>query len=328
MYLDLYIERWGREHPAAVLARVPGAFTWDDHDIFDGWGSYQKSSQEPNLFQQVYGAAALAFEAFQLGTSPTLGGSASVHLKENGGKTGQADHYLQILTFESKTKQQQLTILLLDGRSGRTMETVLSDQQWSDLKQWLKAVRKPTKVKHHLLIVSSMPVVYMKFDAALRTLELLPGAQNLEDDMRDHWSSKRHRGERSRLIMNLLEFGQRPHSQITILSGDVHIGARGRVISHDPAHLPRGKTEVTMEQIISSGIVYPSPNRFEFGAVLATGTESVDEIAPNVIAQVVPLSGSSKFLRARSFLSIRADRTDPRFSLWFKYIAEGLEVEE
>ena len=304
-YVKLYVERWGRVDPAAVFARIPGLFTWDDHDIFDGWGSYKEEQQASRLFQQVYQQASRAFEAFQIGTSAKLGGSVSEHLVGNG------NHYLQKLEF--RTNKRRLLVVSLDLRSERRIDRVLSDEQWTDLQALSFEEPDPDGTERHLLVISSIPVVYMKFDLALRALEIIPGYQDLEDDIRDHWSSWRHRGERSRLIMKLLEFGKVTKSRVTILSGDVHIGARGRIVSRHPDHLYGGTDEIEIEQITSSGIVYPPPSRGEFLGVLATGTEGVDKISSKVSAESKsrrvqepgessqdPNDGQKRFFRASS----------------------------
>ena len=41
-YVRLYCERWGKGSGFAdMAARVPMVMTWDDHDVFDGWGSHE-----------------------------------------------------------------------------------------------------------------------------------------------------------------------------------------------------------------------------------------------------------------------------------------------
>src|SRR5262249_45190789 len=66
-YVRLYAQRWSQAEPAACLARIPSFFTWDDHDIFDGWGSYEPALQSSPFFQAVFSAANKTYTAFQLG---------------------------------------------------------------------------------------------------------------------------------------------------------------------------------------------------------------------------------------------------------------------
>jgi len=39
-YFHQYVKKWSQDEPAAMFASIPSLMMWDDHDIFDGWGSY------------------------------------------------------------------------------------------------------------------------------------------------------------------------------------------------------------------------------------------------------------------------------------------------
>lgn len=43
--------------------------TWDDHDIFDGWGSYPPHLQNCSAFGQVFRLAKKMYAAFQMHTT-------------------------------------------------------------------------------------------------------------------------------------------------------------------------------------------------------------------------------------------------------------------
>ncbi len=65
----------------------------------------------------------------------------------------------------------------------------------------------------------------------------LPGQQELEDDLRDHWTSPPHLQERLRSVHRLLKFSAETECRVTILSGDVHVAAVG-VIESDRNDVP------------------------------------------------------------------------------------------
>lgn len=68
-YFFAYV-RWMGLHPLGEeLSAIPMMNTWDDHDIFDGWGSYPDYLQECAAFQQIYKVAKKNFAAFQLATT-------------------------------------------------------------------------------------------------------------------------------------------------------------------------------------------------------------------------------------------------------------------
>lgn len=314
MYVELYPKRWQHPGMQSVMSRVPGVFTWDDHDIFDGWGSHEPELQASPCYRAIFDAASRAFEAFQLGGigSPNrIGGP----------------HYLQALGFHETDRH--LDLVLLDLRRDRSREQVISAQQWKDLRAWLDAHAQPADgVQRHLVVVSSIPLVYMKLDVA----NYLPDVGGLEDDRIDQWEHRNHRGERALLLMRLLEHGARANCQITILSGDVHVGSRGRVVSTVPQHLPAGRSKAVMHQITSSGIMNPPPSFFEWKAITLLGTEGRDTLADDVFAEVVDVTSGTRYLRARNWLSAMLDEPDPsapdaRVRLWMKWYTEKGGIE-
>lgn len=75
-FVDMYQLQWGRDEIREVMASLPVAMMWDDHDIRDGWGSrpgdtdtllkkYPKGRPIFDLFQAYYKDARTAFWHFQ-----------------------------------------------------------------------------------------------------------------------------------------------------------------------------------------------------------------------------------------------------------------------
>jgi hypothetical protein len=52
-YFCLYCQRWSQPEPAKVLSQVPSLMMWDDHDCFDGWGSYPPEQQQSAIFRGI-----------------------------------------------------------------------------------------------------------------------------------------------------------------------------------------------------------------------------------------------------------------------------------
>ena len=58
-FWQLYIERsgpqvtlrWSQEEMAPMFACIPTVMMWDDHDIFDGWGSYNVERHNSPVYQ-------------------------------------------------------------------------------------------------------------------------------------------------------------------------------------------------------------------------------------------------------------------------------------
>jgi len=294
-YAQMY-QRWTESIFSAMHARVPGLYMWDDHDIFDGWGSYDDHLQRCDLFQAIFDAARRAFVVFQLGGAPPRPPC------RNPG----AGHFLQAMQLDD------LDVVLLDLRSDRTAAQVMSAAQWTDLHAYLaeRAGRKPPAP--HLLVVSTIPLVYLNFGVAEHVLAWLPSRQEMEDDLRDQWESPAHQEERDRLVMTLLDHAARTRTRVSVLSGDVHVGARGRIVSRRPAHLLGDETESIVHQLTSSGIVFTPPTSFEMLGMRLLGKEGPLPLASvsGVATEVVRLSPQHVLLGRNNWLSVEPDLPD------------------
>jgi len=301
-YFDLYCERWGKEAIAHMLGSLPTVMMWDDHDIFDGWGSYPKEDQSCAVYQGIYKIARKYFRIFQqhLGPDESPSSTSGIIPDQPGFSIGH--------TF-GKT-----ALLVLDMRSERTQDSVLSPTSWNQIYQWLD---NNCQNCEHLFVMSSIPVVHPDFSLLESLLGIIPGQQELEDDLKDHWHSKSHKGERNRLIHRLLRYSLDENFRVTILSGDVHVAALGAVYGTDP----RGGTR-TMYQLTSSGVLHPPPPGIVLFALdqLSKGVEEVDV---GITAELRNFPATRrKFIGARNFLSLEPD-DQSRF--WAHWICEGEE---
>ncbi|MDB6110615.1 MAG: metallophosphatase, partial [Pedosphaera sp.] len=107
-YDGLYADRWKDETMSLMFASVPSIMMWDDHDIFDGWGSYPERRHSCDVFQEVFRHASRVYDVFQLRCS------SRNRLSPNG------CHRTLRLVF------RDFHILCLDNRSERTMDQIMS----------------------------------------------------------------------------------------------------------------------------------------------------------------------------------------------------------
>lgn len=317
VYAEMY-SRWRDSYFRDLHARIPAVYTWDDHDIFDGWGSYDDGLQRCDLFKAIFSTARRAFTAFQLGSSD-LGGE-TLCLEPGAG------HFLQAVRFEDK-----LDMLLLDLRSQRTFNRVMDEDQWKALHAYLASRVKDGATPSHLLVVSSIPIVYLNFSTAEKFLDWFPWRQTLEDDLHDQWESGPHQQERGRLIMTLLDHAAQTRTRISVLSGDVHVGARGKIVSRRPAHLFSQETESTIHQLTSSGIVFPPPSALALAGMRAISKEGPTPViqVSQVETEVVPVSARHFLLGCNNWLSLEPDQNwqGSAKRLWVRWMTEQGEVE-
>lgn len=301
-YEELYVRRWKQQEPADVFASIPTVMMWDDHDIFDGWGSYSDELQRCKMYKALFFAARDAFTLYQ----QQLGAGERHPLVIPG-----QNH------FSLGFRIGNLAFLALDMRSEREESCVISQETWKAIFQWLDAQPKPSEAGalNHLFVLSSIPVVYPDFQLLENALGLFPGRQELEDDLRDHWNSAPHRQERLRLIHRLLAFSEAKQCRVTILSGDVHVGAVGVIRSERGTSGPLAVR--TINQLTSSGLLHPAPP----GMVLFFLEQMADKISNDdsgVTSQMVEIPGTHHhFLGGRNWLSLQPDKEHRYWANWF-----------
>jgi hypothetical protein len=299
-YFNLYVERWRQPEVARVLATVPTLMMWDDHDIIDGWGSYPPERQNCPVFGGMWPIARKAFAVFQrhLPADATAGGMAPG------------------LGFTAGYILPNLAILALDMRSERTHAQVLSPAHWTKVYDWLDSLNE----LDHLFVMASIPVVYPDFGTVESILGVFPGQQEIEDDLRDHWNSRPHKGERLRLIHRLLAFAENKKIRPTIISGDVHVAAVG-VIESTRAGI--GNATEVVNQLISSAIVHPAPPAMMLFALrqLFSNEEEADR---GVMARMIDFPGTPyRFIGKRNFLTLDGDEVAQGNRIWANWYIEG-----
>jgi phosphodiesterase/alkaline phosphatase D-like protein len=227
-YRRLYVEHfWTMPDVAAILTSCPNIMTWDDHDIDEGWGSNPTDGQPWR--QLFFRAARQAFSEFQASIGPPR---------------------IDKDSFACGFTHGELAFLLVDGRTHRlySEERVLGAEQFAAARRWLWALPATTR---RVFLVLGIPPVHAKLATAAAILRWTPFTEPYASDLRDGWGSKGNRAECERLMQLLIDFGRaRPTTDVTVLSGDVHVGNIGRL-----AHRETG----IVWQVTSSGIASPPP---------------------------------------------------------------------
>lgn len=300
-YESLYLRYWRDPDMVHMMASVPSAMMWDDHDIFDGWGSYEPSLQTCAVYGAVFDAAARYFTMLQLRDATGAGG----HNRARIGGPG---------CFSYGMRFRGHLIVALDNRSERSRNQVMSPAHWGAVNQWL--ARQQDK-ESSLLVLSGIPVAYRSFAAVEAWMSFTPWEEELEDDIFDHWSARGHQQERLALIHNLLNSAGRLNCRhTTILSGDVHVGCMG-VIRHEPS----GRS---LYQVVSSGIVHPPPTEMEWSGLTAltgNGNDTLEDGAVRV--EMLKPAGGDAFLRTRNF-ALLEEGSDG--NLWVNWLCEKTDA--
>ncbi|KAI9143933.1 hypothetical protein BKA69DRAFT_1059823 [Paraphysoderma sedebokerense] len=253
-YIMNYLKHFSQEIYKDALAGVPYVFNMDDHDAFDGYGSYPKYLQTHSIITGVGTTAIRFYLLFQHHTTPELA-------RKDGYFGERGYNFIRVMG-------ERAAVLGIDTRSERCLENVVTYDSWKMIEQQLQTI--PTSVKHLISIVG-IPVTYPRLKGeqflevaadvtktATNFLEKASGFwqsfakknQNqgeavdlaavfkktgaytnilnhfgegeLLDDLNDHWTCDLHDAERKKMVDMLVAFARDRHCRSTILSGDVH----------------------------------------------------------------------------------------------------------
>jgi PhoD related phosphatase len=117
---------------------------------------------------------------------------------------------------------------------------------------WLENVLKSP-------LIAPIKLLNKRFGLAGGFFNHFDGKVDLLDDLDDHYTAKLHKPERKQLILRLQEFSKEFSVRVTILGGDVHLGALGRFYSAAKLGLPAERDHRYMANIISSAITNKPP---------------------------------------------------------------------
>lgn len=292
-YFREYIRHFGDDRFREALASIPFIFTLDDHDIWDGYGSYPESLQLSPVFQ---GAGHVAFTFYLLFQQHTTRRRARKdgYIGEHGWS------YVRMCGPDT-------AVLCPDTRAERSLTQVIHPESWVEIERGLSHL--PDSVKH-LIVVAAIPIAYPRLEAQCllsiskmamwNTLEFFDdvakvfpwnrenedsrkedtsaisdfvrktgayknlinnfGESELMDDLNDHWTAECHVEERKNFIEMLQRFAGSRSARVSIVSGDVHCCGVGKFHGKGREDNPQ-EDPLTMYNIISSAIGnIPPPN--------------------------------------------------------------------
>ena len=281
-YLDHYLAIYGQLQIGHMLARVPSLMMWDDHDIFDGWGSHKKWFQGTAVAKGMFACAREAFCLMQLCCAP---GDLPDMVLDREGKS-----------LAWRTDFPGVSIIAPDLRSERTPSAVMGEHGWRDLPQCLESVPDGNRI----LLMSSVPVIGPRLSLVEMMMHLLPKAQKYEDDLRDQWQSRWHRREWCRFLELIEEIANEHDHEITLLSGEIHVATRGTFETKCK----------TIHQLVASGISHTAPPA-AFARVLGFLAWIGENPLPGRPTKLKPLpERKGTYCAARNYLTLLRNDTN------------------
>ena len=277
---EVFLDRWERSvtAPAAarLLAEVPSVAMWDDHDIFDGYGSHPAPVQESPVGRMIHDVARRAYRLFQAGGhDPARPGTLTLARALPG-----------------------FTVIAPDLRSERRPDRVMGPEGWAATEAALAAAPPGEPV----FLVSTVPALGPRLSLLEGLHRLVPGAQAYEDDLRDQWQSRAHRDEWRRFLA-LCARRAEAAGPVVFLSGEIHLAARAEM---------RTPSGAVLHQLIASGISHPPPPRGFARALGALGTLGGTPLAHHPIRFPGLPGGHPRYVAERNFLLLERRSGDWR----------------
>lgn len=124
--------------------------------------------------------------------------------------------------------------------------------------------------------------------------------------------------------MTLLRRAKKAACQTTILSGDVHVAAHGRIVSESPDHRRDYQTVATIHQLTSSAIGHPEPSFFQWLGIQAFTTDDPEVVADGVHTLSISILPGERYVRSRNFMTLAFDDDSDRevLSMWAQWYTE------
>lgn len=294
-YFQRYLTLYALPEFASLSARVPALMMWDDHDIFDGWGSLPEELLDSPVGRGIFDIARRMFMLFQLGATDTM--------RPPGCDEAQPGSLGQSVRFP------QFSILAPDLRSERRPTQVMGPNGWAAFERSLAEIEDGDRI----LIMSSVPLLGPCLSLIEKLLDVVPHAQKYEDDLRDQWQSRSHRAEWKRMLETLERRALDGGNGVTILSGEIHLAGR--------AEMPF-KNGTIMHQLVASGIAHPPPPRF-YARALGLLSAMGENPLPGQQVRLKPLPGYRyTYAAERNYLVV--DRRGKEWSAAWELEESGL----
>ncbi|CAF1564966.1 unnamed protein product [Rotaria magnacalcarata] len=269
---------------------------WNDHDIFDGAGSYPPLLHKSPIMMGLFEIGQQMRLLFQHHTTPEKA------------RTHRLFGY-QGYNFLAQCGPQ-LALLGADERSECDDKTVHNENTWNII---FEKLDNDLQNVAHLIVLFSVPFSLWRNIPFSEQTNSVFGLPELYDDLLDEWAHEPHMTERTRALCRFQEIAEKKRTRVTFFSGDVHCCGVSRLQTRGE-HMPLPSNDSKlMYQIISSVIINRPPPRIIIRAAHYFGTKwySVVDTEERLIdsferdpKQAMDSSLNTRVLRKQGFLVI------------------------
>ncbi|KAF7938033.1 hypothetical protein BELL_0011g00190 [Botrytis elliptica] len=153
-YFHYYTSHFDQPYLREAFAQIPHILQIDDHDIFDGYGSYPEYMQNSNMFKNIGRIGIEMYLLFQHHTTVDILRNVSTDI-DLFTITGTGWHFVKYLG-------PSVVVVGPDCRSERTQRQVLAGPTYQGI--FPKVATLPPSVQHCIWMIS-VPVVYPRLEA-------------------------------------------------------------------------------------------------------------------------------------------------------------------
>ncbi|KAB8304633.1 hypothetical protein EYC80_004006 [Monilinia laxa] len=276
-YLDSYCMWFSQGLFGVANSQIPMINIFDDHDIIDGFGSYPDSYMKCPVMSGLGSVAFKYYMLFQQQSSIDEGEDTEPSWILG----AQPGPYIPELSRSIFTGLGRgISFLGIDCRTERMNDEIVTAETYTKIFDRLEKdiIKGQTK---HLIVLLGVPIAYPRMvwlETLLTSKVMTPikamgragllgknlmnhfdGGVEILDDLDDHWTAAHHKEERNWLIQELQDLAAEKSVRITILGGDVHLGAIGQFYSNPKLKIPKDQDYRYMTNVISSAIVNAPP---------------------------------------------------------------------
>ncbi|RMD44316.1 hypothetical protein DV735_g872, partial [Chaetothyriales sp. CBS 134920] len=154
-YFHYYTSHFDQPYLREAFAQIPCVLTIDDHDIFDGFGSYPEYMQFSNMFKNIGRIGIEMYLLFQHHTTLEILRNVSDDT-DLFTITGTGWHFIKYLG-------PALAVVGIDTRSERNPHQVMAGQTYQGI--FPKIALLPQSIQHCILMIA-VPLLYPRLDSA------------------------------------------------------------------------------------------------------------------------------------------------------------------
>ncbi|KAJ5380114.1 uncharacterized protein N7496_002542 [Penicillium cataractarum] len=323
-YLERYASWFSQGLFSLANSQIPMVNIWNDHEIFEGFGSYNDEFMRSAV---ISGLGKIAFKYYLLFQHHSVPDETEMDEPSwlLGARPGPYIEQRSRNLFMSLGSD--VVFLGLDCRTERQSTEVISSET-SEL-IWDRCHREIVKGKtKHLIVLSSIPIAYprvamlknyMNSRKSLGKAGMIGGLVNRSggnvEVFDDHWAGKHLKAERTWLVEDLQDLAAEKSVRVTILSGDVHLAAIGQFYSNSKLDIAKDRDYRYMPNVISSAIA--NVPETEIISDMLNKRNTVHHMDSNTDEDVIPIftqdvdgkpRNNKRLLPRRNWCSIREYR--------------------